>query len=310
MFYVLNNIILRLTIFSMFLKKSVLCFILFVITVIFYSCEIINPDEEIPSYISIDKIVFKTNIDFDVNSNDISDAWVYIDDNLVGTFELPAKFPVLSDGLHKVVIRPGIKLNGIAGTRSIYPFYQKYDTTINLIKGKVVKLNVKTTYNSDVKFVWKENFENPNITLKKTPRSDTTIKMTANIAPYTFDFGGATLGIVNLTSAKPYFECITDTSYVLPKGNRPVFLELDYKTNNSFTVTIQILYISGINMQEYLTINPSDKWKKIYVNLTPVVNLMSNASGYKIFLHHRIDSQDANAERYILLDNIKLITGS
>jgi hypothetical protein len=294
----------------MFLKKSLLPFYFLIIAILLYSCELINPDEEIPSYINIDKISFKTKFDYDVNSQDISDAWVRIDDLDIGAFELPAKFPVLSSGKHKVTIVPGIKLNGMAGMRSEYPFFKPFDTIVDLVKGKIAKLKVNTTYNSNVKFVWKENFENPNITLKKTPRSDTTIKITPNVSPYSFEYGENSFGIVNLTSSKSYFECITDTSYVLPHGNIPVFLEINYRNSNPFTITIQINFFSGSTMQEYLTINPSDEWKKIYVNLTPVANLFPNAIDYKIYFYSRIGSDDANAQKFILLDNIKLITRS
>ena len=66
------------------------------------------------------------------------------------------------------------------------------------------------------------------------------------------------------------------------------FLELDYKNTNSFTVSIEIITASGIDIEEYLTINKSDTWKKIYVNLTPETGLYSSVNGYKIFFNHRL----------------------
>ena len=74
--------------------SSLIIFLLLLIN----SCKLITPDESIPSYILIDKIAYKSNISGDNNSQNITDAWVYVDDQLIGAFELPAKFPVLITG--------------------------------------------------------------------------------------------------------------------------------------------------------------------------------------------------------------------
>ncbi|HOV12628.1 MAG TPA: hypothetical protein PLL90_12785, partial [Bacteroidales bacterium] len=67
----------------------------------------------VPSYIHIDKIDLNTTYEFDgSNSCKITDAWVYIDGDLQGIYELPATFPVLANGQHTIMVRAGIKLNG------------------------------------------------------------------------------------------------------------------------------------------------------------------------------------------------------
>ena len=65
----------------------------------------------IPSYVSINSIALSSDA-----TDNITDAWVYIDDNLQGVYELPANFPVLAEGKHSLRVRAGIKDNGIAGT--------------------------------------------------------------------------------------------------------------------------------------------------------------------------------------------------
>ena len=88
------------------------------------SCEIYNPSEDEPSYIHIDSISLTTDYTaYGTASHKITDAWVYVDNELIGAFELPANVPVLKSGVHNINIRPGIKLNGIAATRSYYPFF-------------------------------------------------------------------------------------------------------------------------------------------------------------------------------------------
>ena len=76
---------------------------------------------EIPSYMTIENITLDQN-----STHNITDAWVYIDDNLQGVYELPANFPLLAQGKHKLRVKAGIKDNGIAGTRIPYPFYSSY----------------------------------------------------------------------------------------------------------------------------------------------------------------------------------------
>src|ERR1035437_8225163 len=112
------------------------------------SCSLFNPGNPIPAYIHIDKIGVKVNSDGSQGSrsNKISDAWVYIDEQLIGCFELPATFPVLYEGKHEIKIRPGIKVNGIAATRTPYPFYTIYDSIIHLQKGVRTYLNPIVTY--------------------------------------------------------------------------------------------------------------------------------------------------------------------
>src|SRR3954471_3898254 len=79
-----------------------------------------NKEEPIPVYVHIEKISLVANPDGFVNSvtgdegslsSKISDAWVYVDEQLVGCFELPVTFPVLAEGTHTVKIRAGIKVN-------------------------------------------------------------------------------------------------------------------------------------------------------------------------------------------------------
>ena len=63
-------------------------------------------DDLIPAYIHIDSISFSNTTGLALtNSHAITDAWVYINDNLVGAFELPVTFPVLYENLNSVRIK-------------------------------------------------------------------------------------------------------------------------------------------------------------------------------------------------------------
>ena len=72
---------------------------------------------DIPSYMSINSVTLDEN-----STHNISDVWIYIDDNLQGVYELPANFPILDEGTHKLRVKAGIKDNGISAKRIPYPF--------------------------------------------------------------------------------------------------------------------------------------------------------------------------------------------
>src|SRR3989337_3990814 len=90
-----------------------------------------NKEEPIPSYIHIDAINLSTNYTIEgSSSNKILNAWIYIDDQSVGAFELPCTVPVLAVGSHEIKIQAGIKENGIDATRIYYPFYEIVKQTV------------------------------------------------------------------------------------------------------------------------------------------------------------------------------------
>ena len=62
-------------------------FIIF-FSLLLFSCN--ELDLGIPNYLIIEEI----NVNDNTTAN-ITDAWVYVDDNLIGVYELPANFPTL-----------------------------------------------------------------------------------------------------------------------------------------------------------------------------------------------------------------------
>ena len=110
------------------LKHSFPYFIILIFILI--SC---NKEEEIPSYIGINDFNLTSNSSFGENTENITDVWIYIDENLQGVYEIPVTFPVLNKGLQNIRIKAGVKANGIASTRIQYPFYTSYLDTVELV---------------------------------------------------------------------------------------------------------------------------------------------------------------------------------
>jgi len=279
----------------------------FIFIVLFSSCDKFDSDQTIPAYIQIDSIKLENNptlTDEGSLSNNITDAWVYINDQLLGVYEMPVTFPVLNEGKVEVTIMPGIELNGIAATRVPYPFYRQVILeNVKLAPDSITKLNISTSYIDDTEFAWIEAFEFENISLDTTAKSKVGIHETSSDSPLTFE--GLHSGIIELTSEDDFFECATYNAYILPQLGRPVFLEVNYKTSNVITIGVFEQTGSQIIQTPILNINTSEIWKKIYVNLTPTVSGSVHALDFKIFIGAIID--EGLDDSQILLDNIKLV---
>ena len=124
---------------------------LFLLVLLLTACEIINPEEDIPSFISIEEFEHS-----DVGTAKIVDAWVYIDNEIQGIYSLPNTIPILKNGEQKLYIAPGIKENGISATRTNYPFYVWHQEEVNLSQDTTF-INPRTSYISNC-IHWEENF--------------------------------------------------------------------------------------------------------------------------------------------------------
>ncbi|MES2593188.1 MAG: hypothetical protein V4608_15000 [Bacteroidota bacterium] len=281
--------------------KLFFCLGIFLVTA-FTSCEVYNPAEPIPAYIHIDKIDLATTFGQGSNSHKITDAWVYIDEQLVGCYELPATFPVLYEGSHQVKITPGIKVNGIAATRSPYPFFNSSTQTINFQKGTTVNLSATVTYTVYADFDFLEDFEGSGIAIDSSAGSDTTLQRLFSPNPNVFE--GDYSGIAYINSNNNFFECVSSSAFVLPKGGANVFLELNYKCNHPFIVGV-ISQPPYYLKSSSLTFNPSDTWNKTYVYLTPLIS-SSSAASFKIFFGMVKYAGDSDSLAF-MLDNLKLV---
>jgi hypothetical protein len=268
------------------------------IIVLFLLISIISCKKEtlnnIPSYITIESIT----IDDNSTLNNITDAWVYIDDDLQGVYELPANFPVLAEGEHKLRIKAGIKDNGIASTRVSYPFYSSYIIENHVFNPELtISISPEVSYLENVNF-FIEDFEGAGIDLEATSISDTSI--------IEFDNGINKYGGGVLIDSLITFEITTDELRNLPQAGAPVYLELDYKCNTPFLVGVYINFPqSAVLQKDLLWITPKEDWNKIYITLTSTISEAVGADFFKIFFSMKRDfTLDKNT---IYFDNIKVV---
>ena len=277
-------------------------------------CDKFDGEQTVPSYIRVDSLDFITEYTTQGTSvQSFVDVWVYVDDDLIGGFEMPATIPILSEGIHRLDLRPGIKLNGISETRSPYPcitpvIFEEFE----LIKDSVREVTGTSEYYSNAVFVWMEDFEDASLAIHPTSSSDTGMVRTQPAgAPGAFiDVESQYSGISYLDKTRNFLELVSDDGngqgFVFDRGDF-VFLEIHFKTDVPILVGAYIKKTDNtVEDRAFLVINTSDTWKKIYINFTPMVNETNDAENFKIYLQAQLGTADAAAE--VLLDNIKLVT--
>ena len=281
---------------------------------IFSGCDKFEGDQTIPAYLRIDSLGFYSENDIQGTSNQkIIDAWVYVDDDLIGGFELPTTIPVLKSGTHKLEIRPGIILNGIPDTRAPYPCIKPIIINeFDLYPDSAAIAYGTSTYYENTEFVWMEDFEDPSLAIQESVNSDTAVYITepANAPGAFLDDHSQYSGISYLDETRPFVQLVSDDGsgggFVFDRGDF-IFLEMNCRNNIPIVVGLYIkLMDNTVEQRSFLIVSPTDAWKKIYVNFTPIVNETTDAVNYKIYFE-AYHSEENEAE-YIMLDNLKLVT--
>ena len=248
-----------------------------------------------PTFLKIDNIT----LDEGSTNLNITDAWVYINGQLQGVYELPAKFPVLEQGKTNIKVYAGIKNNGIASDRVIYPFYSA-DTI-----SKVLTINSTTELQPTVSIKENINGQFDDFDNGYSFNSDNCFQVLSS-GPW------GRYGSLSLSDYDSIL--ITEINYKdfplsfdnVPQQGSPTYLELDYKSNTSFLVG---LYINAPNSptleRELLWIKPKEDWNKIYIDLTQRVSEAIGAETFSVFIKMQRDSNlDVNKLDF---DNIKII---
>ena len=285
-------------------------FILFIGT--FSSCQLIDQPEKIPSFIHIEDIsLLISNSLQGTQSEKISDAWVYVDGNLEGIYELPSTIPLHYEGNHDISIYAGIKKNGISADREKYPFYTSHIENVNLIADSIIHIEPIVYYEDDL-YIWIEDFEDPQTRFNPFSNSDTDITIIDSPNNEVFESNS---GAINMNASNYYCELRTnetDFNNFPTNLTIPAFIEMDYNCNFPFAIGIlhKDASLPSYQKQPIITLFPTstdtlNNWNKTYLFISDATNFYTSATEFDLYI--AVSNSQGNNDIKIRLDNIKVI---
>jgi hypothetical protein len=270
-------------------KRLAVCLILML--VFFTNC---NKKAEIPTYVYVNRFDLSTDYTIEGSASEgITDVWAYLDNVAIGVFELPAKFPIVSDGGGELVLYPGVKKDGISNTRLPYPFYTAHTQNFSPDAATVDTITPSIEYISNAFFPFLEDFETGN------SFSGLDVTFDKNVV-----FEGDASSTVALDNSISQFAAVS-RKITLPNSINRMFVEMNYKNDVPFNLNIKANKSTGNPQLEYvLTVNPKSFWNKIYIEITEAV-LSNPADDYNLVLSGSLAPGNTSANLY--WDNIKIV---
>lgn len=273
------------------------CIIALFISICLFSCNKNENLQEIPSYLSVFDINLVTNSNQGSNTHKVTDIWLYVNDQFVGAYELPATIPLLHKDTNNIKIFAGIKDNGISSTRVRYHFYKSFEKNVFLVEDSIVNIqpNFRYTDNAIIEY---ENFEGVGTNIDTTLNSEVDFEVkTENENNFAY---------AHLHGDYLKFEAATDDFENLPQQGSPVYLELDYQSNHTALIGAYINNPTSVVKKDLVWISPKEEdWNKIYINMTKTVSEALGNNSIKFYIN--VFRTDTTKEAWIKFDNLKII---
>lgn len=266
------------------------------------SCSILEPASPVASYIRIDSISVTTDYPTQGSSSSrITDGWVFYDNEYLGTFPLPATIPLIGEGSHSVSVRAGIIQNGISATRAAYPKFNTYNATLDLKAGQTQTVLPEVTYGTNVTFAQIEDFDDASLSMVTNGNGNTELKITPPGDPNAFENNSAW---VTLNDTDNVFEANSSSGFALPL-DVPSYVELDYKSEEDFTVGVFITTSTQVQKTNLLSVRKTSTWKKIYISLSDLGGVSTDGIIYTVYI--RCEKSSALTTANLYFDNLKVV---
>lgn len=274
-------------------------FVLFLVQ----GCDLVNPKEDIPTYIKIDSVFLQSTVPaiHGSVSHKITDVWVYFNRELLGAYQLPARVPVIAKQRGQLQVVAGIWEDGLSGIRAKYPFYTVDTFTFDPQPAGSIAHIPKFIYRTSDSLATEykvEDFEQGN---SFTRRYGDTTFMKTNLPGEVFE--GSWSSKLELQDTVTVGESITVESYTLPT-NRNCYLELNYKNDIPFVLRVLINQNGSQTTVDLTGINPTGKWGKIYYNFGGFPTTFQNAT-FRFILSAILPA--GKSKGTVLIDNFKII---
>lgn len=291
-----------------------LFFLASICSAVLSGCRWIDPDESTPAFVRIDEFTFVGDPDYGSSSEKITEVWVFANGETIGAIPLDDDsltipvMPVLREGPVEFAFYAGVKNNGVSSTRILYPFYNAYVETLDLVPGETITVAPEFSYRDNAIVAHIEDFESAGFSYDGAGGTTQVDMEQTSVDQEVFE--GNKSGRVIISEDFTYFEHNTIDVFDLPSGKQ-IFVELDYKCNNSFAIGVFAANGSGRDKNLVMVVNPTtdengvDQWNKLYVELTDVAAANISAAFFELYFESNRDAE--NTEARLFFDNIKII---
>lgn len=275
---------------------------------LFSACNLVNPKEQIPTYLHLEPFVFN-NADSNVTGSSfhaIPSVKVAVDDITVGTFDLPCTIPLMMSKTSVAQIIPQVTNQGLKSYVFSYPFYSSDTVTVQYNPGKVQNYTPKTRYAPDLTstaFRMKINFEEG--LLFRRLSGDTSFVLEKDPAKV---IEGQYSAALYVNQDRKASENISSNYFESPQSE--CYLEIEYRCTVPFTIGLQGEKTDGTVYAEYFAgFYPKDQRNKVYIELGSFTKKYASYPKFYIILRANLNDEDGKyKEGYVIIDNIKVIS--
>ncbi len=267
--------------------------------------------EPIPAFLRIEP--FTVDATAGGNSmHEIDKGWVYVNNELLGGFELPVELPVLVEGRANVLVFPGVTANGQNDSPTLFAPMERHRDSVNLVAGQTATISPTTRYEPTLKFAFapdRTTFDGATSIVFENRDSD-------NINTFTVSPQGGYTGkgiLMDVDTAHALMEIASELVPLPNTGDRQVWLEMHH--SNDVPFSIQIVTVDDTGFEEAIPLflanaTQNGGWNKLYFNLTDYIS-QKQRPNYRIYYRLRLPT-DSNGQPTVLrgftkLDNIRLI---
>ena len=281
---------------------------IFLFALLFLQCD---QPEPIPAYIRIEPFVVDASAG-GAAIHEVTEGWLYVNNELLGGFHLPAEIPVLTEGDVEVQIFPGVKINGLNSSPGIYPMFKRFVRSVNLVAGTTITIQPTTEYEDNAIFPFDPD--------KTTFDGATSIQFDNrdfdNDNTFLVNSEGGFQGrgiLMKVDTMNPILEIATETIALPNTGDRNVWLEMQHQNDVPFS--IQILAVDDTGFETAIplflfNVTKEGQWNKIYFNLTDYLADTKKPT-YRLFYRLPLpvgnDGQYSALQGTVKLDNIRLV---
>lgn len=260
---------------------------------------------EIPHRIHVNSIEVVLGEGEGTESSRVEEVWVYTPTDVLGAFPLPADIPVLVGEEGEAVeltFLAGVRANGIGATRKPYPPYEVKRVEFELSQGGTDTLSLEMGYADGFQVLFVEDFESAN-RFAESSTSTSELVRTTNPSEV-FEGVGAGRAQLHATAATVWAQTNEQQYHLNPEG--PCWLEFDYACTQPFAIGLNPQNLIQDNPTPILVLNDSQgEWKKIYLDLGPVVRSETAAAWFEVTLEGVWDGSADTT--FFAVDNLKIL---